>query len=125
MKFLLDSNVLIAAAVGIGGTRLRARMAACDEGDIVTSAIVYAEVVLGSARGKPSSLDRLARFVEEVPVLEFDVAAALAYAGLPFRRASYDLLIAAHAISRGLTVVTDNVGDFSDLPGLSVENWLA
>jgi tRNA(fMet)-specific endonuclease VapC len=35
-----------------------------------------------------------------------------------------DLLIAAHARSLGLTLVTDNTGEFSRVPGLSVENWL-
>ena len=36
-----------------------------------------------------------------------------------------DMLIAAHALSEGFTVVTANVGEFSRVPGLSVENWLA
>lgn len=35
-----------------------------------------------------------------------------------------DLLIAAHAIASDLTVVTANVGEFSRVPGLKVENWL-
>jgi tRNA(fMet)-specific endonuclease VapC len=34
------------------------------------------------------------------------------------------LLIAAHALSLGLTVVTANAGEFSRVPGLKVENWL-
>jgi len=36
-----------------------------------------------------------------------------------------DYLIAAHALASNLTLVTDNVGEFSRVPGLSVENWLA
>ena len=36
-----------------------------------------------------------------------------------------DMLIAAHALSTGLTVVTANTGEFSRVPGLNVENWLA
>jgi tRNA(fMet)-specific endonuclease VapC len=122
MRFLLDSNIVIAATLGIG-ERLHARMAACDEDDLVTSAIAYAEVVFGSARGKPPPLDELALFVEEVPVLDFDAKAALAYARIPSRRASYDRLIAAHALSLGLTLVTDNEADFADVPGLPIENW--
>jgi len=58
-----------------------------------------------------------------VPVLDFDLAAARAYATLSFRRASFDRLIAAHALSRGLIVVTDNERHFADVPGLIVENW--
>jgi tRNA(fMet)-specific endonuclease VapC len=98
-------------------------MAACSEGEMVTSAIVFAEVLYGSARGKPPPLDRLAVLAEEVPVLPFDLKAATTYAGLPLRRHSYDQLIAAHALSLGLVVVTDNVGHLADVPGLEVENW--
>ncbi len=121
--FLLDSNIVIAASLGIGAA-LRDRMAACDEGDMVTSAIVYAEVMFGSVRDKPPPADELKRLLEEVPVLDFDRAAAEAYASLSFKRASFDRLIAAHALSQGLTVVTDDVTHFADVPGLEVENWM-
>ncbi len=122
MKYLLDSNTLIAAIAG-SSPILRDHMAACDEDDIVTSAISYAEVAHGSFQGKPPSLDVLDRFLEEVEVLPFDREASLAYATIPFVRGSYDRLIAAHALSRGLTVITANVRDFADIPGLTVENW--
>lgn len=122
MKYLLDSNIVIAASLGVGDT-LRARMAECDEGDLVTSAIVYAEVIYGSVQGKSPPLDTLRAFAEVVPILDFGFAAATAYAALPFKRASYDRLIAAHAFSCGLTVVTENEDDFSDIAGLTVENW--
>jgi tRNA(fMet)-specific endonuclease VapC len=123
MRFLLDSNIVIAASLGVGGGALHDKMAACLEDDLVTSAIVYAEVIYGSARGKPPPLDRLQVFIEEVPVLPFDMAAATVYSGLRFKRASFDRLIAAHALALGLTVVTDNEADFADIPGLRVENW--
>ncbi|KKC26177.1 twitching motility protein PilT [Sphingomonas sp. SRS2] len=105
------------------GEILRARVAECDDGDLATSAIALAEVAYGSAQGKPPALDQLRAFLEEVPVLDFDLNAAFAYASLPFRRASYGRLIAAHALSLGLTVVTDNVTHFEDVPNLNVENW--
>jgi tRNA(fMet)-specific endonuclease VapC len=122
MKYLLDSNVIIALAMNrIEGVVRRA--AECDEGDMVTSAIAIAEVAFGSHRGDPPATEQLQAFVEEVPVLDFDYKAALAYATLPFRRASYDRLIAAHALSHDLIVVTDNERHFADVPGLKVENW--
>jgi tRNA(fMet)-specific endonuclease VapC len=74
-------------------------------------------------RGKPPLLDDLRALIEEVEVLPFDEMAALVYANLPFKRASYDRLIAAHALALGLTIVTDNETDFADVPGLRVENW--
>lgn len=123
MKYLLDSNTIIALVMNDNEGVVR-RAANCDAGDMVTSAIAYAEVVYGSARKRPPAFDELQAFVEEVPILDFDHKAAIAYAALPFRRASYDRLIAAHALSRGLIVVTDNVADFADVPKLAVENWM-
>jgi tRNA(fMet)-specific endonuclease VapC len=48
--------------------------------------------------------------------------AALAKKGVPLD--AYDGMIAAHALSLGLTLVTDNVKHFKRVPGLRVENWL-
>lgn len=123
MKYLLDSNIIIRLVLGIGEL-LRERAGACEDGDIVTSAIAYGEVAYGSMRGKPPDFEKLRAFVEEVPVLAFDFKAAQAYAALPFKRASYDRLIAAHALSAGLTLITENTADFANVPGLNVENWI-
>jgi tRNA(fMet)-specific endonuclease VapC len=122
LKYLLDSNTIIALVMNANEALVR-RAAECDEGEMVTSAIAYAEVAYGSLRDRPPAFEQLRAFVEEVPVLDFDCKAALAYASLPFRRASYDRLIAAHALSHGLTIVTDNIAHFADIPGLKVENW--
>ena len=124
MKYLLDSNVIIALVMNADAGVVR-RAGDCEEGDIVTSAVAYAEVVHGAARGKPPAIEQLRAFVEEVPVLAFDYKAAQTYAEIPFRRASYDRLIAAHALSHQLILVTANVSDFADVPGLKVENWAA
>lgn len=119
---MLDTNAVIVAIEGDDPV-FRARMAEADERDIVISSIVLAEVALGTEKGKPPPAKILEIFLEEVPVLAFDEKAARAYAKIPFKRASYDRLIAAHAISLGLTVVTANAKDFADVPGLVVENW--
>ncbi|MEO9129659.1 MAG: PIN domain-containing protein, partial [Sphingomonas sp.] len=65
----------------------------------------------------------LEAFVGEIPILDFDEAAARAYATLPFRRGRFDRLLAAHALSLGAVLVTNNERDFADIPGLVVENW--
>jgi tRNA(fMet)-specific endonuclease VapC len=122
MRYLLDSSILIAIGLATDDAARR-RLAQLDEGDAVTSVIAYAEVLYGSRRGKPPAMAHLAKIIEEVAVLPFDQAAASVYAGLFFKRASYDRLIAAHAIALGLTVATANVADFADIPGLSVEDW--
>jgi tRNA(fMet)-specific endonuclease VapC len=122
VKYLFDSNIIIMTVMAMNPA-LQRRLADCDEGDIVTSAIAYAEVAHGALRGKPPSFEKLQAFVEEAPVLDFDLKAAQVYATLSFKRSSYDRLIAAHALSHGLTLVTDNEGDFDDIPNLNVENW--
>ena len=122
MRYLLDSNVIIAIGLDTDAAVI-ARAAECDAGEMVTSAIVFAEVLQGSERGKPPPLDVLNLLAEEIPVLPFDDKAAAAYAKVPFKRASYDRLIAAHALALGLIVVTQNEKHFADVPGLVVENW--
>lgn len=123
MKYLLDSNIIVYLTMNSKESVVR-RAAECDEGDLVTSAIALAEVAYGSLNEQPPALEQLQAFVEEVPVLNFDYKAALAYATLPFKRASFDRLIAAHALSHDLTVVTHNEKHFANVPGLKVENWV-
>lgn len=122
MKYLLDSNIIVYLTMN-SNERVVRRAAECDEGDLVTSAAAFAEVAYGSLNEQPPAIEQLRAFVEEVPVLDFDFKAALAYASLPFKRGSFDRLIAAHALSHGLTVVTHNEKHFADVPGLMVENW--
>lgn len=102
---------------------LRERMIACEPGEIAISAISYAEVAYGTYVGRPPQQTLLDAFVAVVPLMPFDQAAARAYARLPFKRARFDRLLAAHALSIGATVVTNNEADFEDVPGLLVENW--
>ncbi len=84
------------------------------------------------AEGKRSQKLRRAirSFTEDVSVVAFDgaaadrfalVAAALARRGEPI--GTFDTLVAAHALSLGLAVVTNNTKHFSRVPGLRVENW--
>lgn len=102
---------------------MRQRMTSFEPGEIAFSAISYAEVAHGTYVGKPPSAKTLAAFVEAIPLVPFDQAAAREYARLPFKRARFDRLLAAHARSIGATVVTNNEADFADVPGLKVENW--
>jgi tRNA(fMet)-specific endonuclease VapC len=122
MKYLLDTNIIVALAI-YGEPNVTRRAASCDADDLVTSSIALAEVAFGSERGLPPTMAALRAFLDEVPVLDFDYKAALAYAQLPFKRASFDRLIAAHALSQDLIVVTGNEKDFSEVPNLKVENW--
>lgn len=122
MKYLLDTNIVIAALLA-EGEEIRARLAELDADEPVTSSIVIAEVLHGSHNNKPPTIEDVEQFMKEVPVLPFDSAASQQYARLAFERRSFDRLIAAHALSEGLIVVTANEKDFADVPGLVVENW--
>lgn len=119
---MLDANTCI-YLLSDSQPLLTQRVAECDAGSLCVSAIVVAEVAHGSAMGKAPTVELLDAFLSEIPMVPFDEAAARAYSTLTFRRGSFDRLIAAHALSLGLTLVTSNIGDFSDVPGLVVENW--
>lgn len=122
MRFMLDANTciyLLTDAI----PALTARFLAQEAASVVFSSIAFAEVAMGSHNGKPPPMDILDAFVAEVPLVPFDANAARAYAGLPFKRGNFDRLIAAHALSLGLTFITRNTKDFDDVAGLMVENW--
>lgn len=122
IRYLLDSDCAIYVMSG-QYSLLRERVEKCEPGEVGLSAISLAEIELGAVLDKGPPQERLDAFLRAVPLLDFDATAAKAYAGLPFKRARFDRLIAAHALSIGATVVTNNTGDFADIPALRIENW--
>jgi tRNA(fMet)-specific endonuclease VapC len=87
------------------------------------SAIVGAELILGFSEANSRLKAMLERFLREFPVQPFDEKAARAYGRVSFRRGKLDRLLAAHALSLEATLVTNNVRDFNDVPGLKLQNW--
>lgn len=122
-KFLIDSDLAIYSMGGAVDSQINLRLAECAPGEVSISAISFAEVALGTWNGKPPKQEILDAFIRAIPILPFDEAAARQYAILLFKRARFDRLLAAHALSIGATVVTNNAADFADVPGLKVENW--
>ncbi|TPG43060.1 type II toxin-antitoxin system VapC family toxin [Sphingomonas koreensis] len=120
--YLLDTNVCIYILEG-RISALRTRLERQSPGAIVVSAISFAEVMRGVARDDHDRERRAERLFGFFPVLPFDVSAASAYRDVPFKRGSFDRLIAAHALALGLALVTNNERDFADVPKLKVENW--
>jgi tRNA(fMet)-specific endonuclease VapC len=98
---------------------------------LAVSAITVAELRVGKRTSSDPKGDeeRLNVFLASIAAKPFDEAAALAYGNLVqatgIDRKSFDRLIGAHAIALGSTLVTSNERDFSDMPGLRVENWAA
>lgn len=119
----MDANCAVYAMDG-GYPALRRRIEACEPGEVAISTISFAEVAYGTYVGKPPESEVLEEFVAAIPLVPFDQAAARAYARLPFKRARFDRLLAAHALSIGAIVVTNNEADFADVPGLKIENWV-
>jgi tRNA(fMet)-specific endonuclease VapC len=122
MKFLIDANIAV-YLMDEGNDALKARVSSCAVGEMGISVISYAEVAYGTHKGKTPPPDILDAFIRAVPIVAFDEAAARAYAELPFKRARFDRLLAAHALSMDAIVVTNNEADFADVPGLKIENW--
>ncbi len=108
------------------------RLALAGTGHVAISIIVASELWFGVQRaGSQRLAKRLAALLERIPVLPLEAPAERHYADIrcTLERAGTpigpnDLLIAAHARALDLIVVTDNVREFSRVPGLTIENWL-
>ena len=121
-RILLDSNICIYLIEGLSD-ETRRRVESFEPGEVITSAVAYAEVMRGVDVKSRRAIANADALFEVVPVLPFGAEAALKYRHLPFKRHSFDRLIAAHALALAVTVATNNEADFADVPKLKVENW--
>lgn len=130
MKYLLDTDICIYVINDRPKEVLR-RFQAHDVGDIGISSITAAELAFGVEKSR-SDRNRAAleAFCLSLDMAAFDAAAAGAYGHIraDLERAGrsigpLDLLIAAHAFSLGVTLVTNNVREFGRVKGLKVANW--
>jgi tRNA(fMet)-specific endonuclease VapC len=128
---MLDTNIisdLIRNPHGAAAQRARA-----SESALCTSIIVASELRYGCAKkGSPELLRRVEAALSEIEVLVFSAPADAEYGRLRAELevkgtiiGANDMLIAAHALALDMSLVTGNVGEFSRVRGLRVENWLA
>lgn len=128
MKFLLDTNAVIALMKG--NASLLSRLKAHRPTDFGLPAIVMHELFYGAYKSQrvEANIERVEALRFEV--LDFDgedarcaglVRAQLAAAGVPI--GPYDVLIAGQAMARELTLISRNLGEFSRVRGLLVEDW--
>lgn len=129
-RYMLDTNMCIYLMKN-QPEQVARRFAQYYVGDVVMSAITYAELEYGVAVSADSERDHanLTALAADIPVAPFDAAAGMAYGPIRFatrdsKRDHLDKLIAAHAVSLGVTLVTNNTRDFAKYPGLGIENWL-
>lgn len=132
MKLMLDTNICI-YIIRRRPPEVLARFDSYVVGDIAVSSITVAELQFGVQRSQAPERNQQAldQFLLPLTVVEFDQAAAVAYgqvrtalekAGRPI--GPLDTLIAAHALSMELTLVTNNTDEFARAPGLKVVNWV-
>lgn len=129
-RYMLDADTVSYALRGHG--RVGTRLLEHQPSEVCISAITLAELNFGAEAKQSQKIRRgIRRFTNDIAVVPFDeasaerfgvVAAALATRGQPI--GLYDTLVAAQALSMGLTVITNNTRHFSRVPGLAVENWV-
>jgi len=130
-RYLLDTNACIEVIRG-RSPRVLSRLKQCAPGTVALSSITLGELYYGVARSSDPTRNLLAltQFCAPLDLLPFDDRAAAAYGAvrqelerIGFPAGPLDTLIAAHALSAGTVLVTDNVREFRRVKGLTVENW--
>ena len=129
MAYLIDTNIAIHAR---DGTDVVLRELEKHDGEVLLSALSLAELQRGIYRDSKFTAIRQARLdvlLRGLPILPFDAAAAFVYGRIIaqcgwVKGRDYDRMIAAHAMSSGCVLVTNNEADFRDIPGLSIQNWM-
>lgn len=130
--YLLDTNICI-YGVKNSYPALTQRLLTVPPIDIYVSAVTIGELEYGCSKSKLGDRSRniMEMFLAAYSVLPFTredailfgrLRAELAMKGTPI--GPYDIQIAAQGVSRNLTVVTHNVGEFSRVAGLKVEDWI-
>ncbi|CUS43642.1 VapC toxin protein [hydrothermal vent metagenome] len=128
---MLDTNIVSELARNPHGI-VASRIAEVGPDAICVSIITAAELRYGCAKkGSPKLLAQIEAILGSVQVLALDVPADTEYGGIRAELESAgkpigpnDLFIAAHAYALEATLVTANVGEFSRIRALTVENWL-
>ena len=132
MKYMLDTNICI-FLIKRRPESVILKFMEQEPGDIAISSITYAELAHGVEKSAARERNRIAltMFLSEIPVIPFDDLAAQEYGiikadlqkkGTPI--GPMDTLIAAHAKSLDLILVTNNTREFARVNGLSLEDWV-
>lgn len=130
MQYLLDTNICI-YLIKQKPPKVLARFQTLALSDLGISSITVAELEYAVCKSQQQEKNRTAlmQFLIPLEIVEFDQAAATVYAAIRSDLESrglvigaMDMLIAAHALSLGVTLVSNNVREFSRIANLSLEN---
>lgn len=132
MKYMLDTNICI-YMIKQKPRQVIEKLKSMNKSDLCISSITYSELLYGVEKSLnvAKNLLALTMFLSNIEILPYDENASLDYG---FIRANLekkgkpigplDLLIAAHAKSLKMTLVTNNVKEFERVKGLDIENWI-
>ena len=130
-RFLLDTNICIFIRQNRYSS-VTDRFGALRPGDAAVSVITYGELAYGAEKSqrREDALNGLQTLIRFLPVLPLPEGGGRAYGLIRSQLerqgnsiSSNDLWIAAHALSAGLILVTNNEREFRRVPGLTIENW--
>jgi len=132
MRFMLDTNICI-YVIKRRPPAVLAALLQHEAAGIGVSIITVCELAYGAAKsGSVRNQAALQQFLEPLEVADFDRMAAMAYASLRTRLEAagtpigpLDTQIAAHAISLGITLVSNNTREFERVAGLKLVNWVS
>jgi tRNA(fMet)-specific endonuclease VapC len=131
LRYLLDTNVWV-DYLRQRSTRVISRVRSSNPDDLALSSVVLAELRYGADKSQRPDRNhaQVDILVRDVPLLDFDALAAMAFGRLRAALESqgavigpYDMMIAAQALSQDLVLVTDNEDEFCRVQGLQWENW--
>jgi tRNA(fMet)-specific endonuclease VapC len=131
MIYLLDTNVCVTYLRG-KDVLLMQRVTAQQPTDVGLCSVVLAELYYGAALSNQPTMHKgkVQAFVRQFRSLPFDDQAADVFGGLRAHLVKlgtpigpYDLMVAAIALARSLTVVTHNTNEFNRVPGLPLADW--
>ena len=131
MKYLLDTDICI-YLINERPRKVLARFRRHAVGDIGVSTVTVSELAWGVAKtGSARNRAALGAFLLPIEIAAYDLAAALRYGEVRAELAKrgrpigpLDTMIAAHALSLGATLVTNNLREFGRVPDMAVENWV-
>lgn len=130
--YMLDTNICI-YIIKKRALSLLEKFNSIPKNDFCISVVTYAELQYGIERSSSKKMNQaiIDAFVSRLEVYQWDMEAARLYGkirtdlekkGIPI--GNMDLMIAAHALSRDCTVVSNNLREFKRVESLSYENWV-
>lgn len=132
MKYMLDTNICI-YLIRNKPIQVLKKLQQIKASEVCISSITLAELEYGIKKSQNQNQNKiaLAEFVAPIEIEPFEIEAAIKFGDIRAQLekkgtviGAYDMLIAAHALSLNLVLVTNNTKEFIRIPSLQVENWV-